>query len=435
MFSVHPTIMNAVPIHLLCIYKKRAMKKNAIQFLKKTLLYIVVFGFKTATAQTYVFTTAGATGNFGPTQSQLDTTYLTSNLNGLVTSINGVQTWTVPQTGLYHIIAIGASGGGEPPVKFGGKGALMSGDFNLTSGTVLRILVGQQGSTITGCYGGGGGSFVSTNLNTPLIIAGGGGGAGGVINSNGVHASIGQNGTAGVAGGTGGTNGNGGIASNTNGGSGGGFFTDGTGNFYMPECSTSVGKAFVYGGDGGQFDSWEPGGFGGGGSAWSGNGNGGGGGGYSGGGTSGNYFFGGGGGGSYNVGTNQNNQHAYCAGDGTVMITVLKALPLDVAPNGETLGTGTLGTPTLGINTLATEQITEQINSFNIYPNPGKDIFYVSSEEANLPSHLKVFSSIGELVYEKKVEDNLETINLSTLHAGVYYLTIGRSKARKLILE
>jgi len=297
------------------------MKTTLSKFIKTIAIHSVLLLTNTLMAQTYTFLTAGATGNTGPTQAQLDSTYASCNLNGMVVSNAGIQTLTVPISCFYYIEARGAQGGSEMPLKFGGKGSIMSGHFNLTSGTILKILVGQEGSSSNGCYGGGGGSFVSTITNSPLIIAGGGGGAGGSGGGNGADASIGNSGTAGLAGGAGGTNGNGGVAANTNGGSGAGFFTDGAGTFYTPECSTAVGRSFVNGGIGGQFDDWMPGGFGGGGSAWSGNGNGGGGGGYSGGGTCGSSFLGGGGGGSFNSGTNQVNSSGANTGDGIVIIT------------------------------------------------------------------------------------------------------------------
>jgi hypothetical protein len=290
--------------------------------LKCAMLLILVHG-RSSAQLTYSFTTAGATGNFGPDQTEIDSAYGVTNLNNQVVSTNGIQTWTVPFTGKYLIEAMGAQGGGLPPTKFGGKGASMKGEFFFTAGTILKILVGQRGSSASNCYGGGGGSFVSTLTNSALIVAGGGGGAGGLGGGNGANASVGTSGTSGLAGGTGGQNGNGGNAVNTNGGSGAGFFTDGTGIFYMPECSVSVGQAFVNGGLGGQFDSWEPGGFGGGGSGFSGNGNGGGGGGYSGGGTSGSSYLGGGGGGSFNSGTNQANTPGVGTGDGIVIFTLL----------------------------------------------------------------------------------------------------------------
>jgi hypothetical protein len=296
---------------------------------------------------------------------------------------------------MYRIEALGAQGGGDGSTKFGGKGVSMRGDFNFVAGTVLRILVGQQGSSGFGCYGGGGGSFVVDSLNTPLIIAGGGGGAGGVLGGNGVDASIGLNGTAGVAGGNGGVNGNGGNAISTNAGSGGGFYTDGTGVFYMPQCSTAVGSSFLNGGSGGQFDFWLPGGFGGGGSGWDGDGNGGGGGGYSGGGTSGSGFSGGGGAGSFNSGTNQVNTPGINSGDGQVIITQL-------------LSTG----------------ITEKTNAYNInlYPNPNNGNFMVELPDSK-DATLTISNVLGEVVYTKKA-DMINQIELNDVVQGVYHLTV-----------
>ena len=86
-------------------------------------------------------------------------------------------------TGSYVIEAWGASGAegrGANEARPGGKGAYMKGTFSLTRGTLLKILVGQAGSTgnvgsppLPG--GGGGGTFITSSSNTALIVAGGGG--------------------------------------------------------------------------------------------------------------------------------------------------------------------------------------------------------------------------------------------------------------------
>lgn len=361
----------------------------------KTLSVLLVAFLNLLNAQNiYTFKTAGATGNFGPTQAQLDSAYASTNLFG-VKSESGIQTFIIPVTGLYRIEALGAQGGGDAPVKLGGKGVSMRGDFNFTAGTVLRILVGQQGSSGTGCYGGGGGSFVVDSLNNPLIIAGGGGGAGGLLGGNGIDASIGLNGTAGAAGGNGGINGNGGDAINTNGGSGGGFYTDGTGTFYMAQCSTAVGTAFLNGGFGGQFDYWLPGGFGGGGSGWDGNGNGGGGGGYSGGGTSGSAFAAGGGAGSFNSGSNQLNTAGVNSGDGQVIITQL--LSTGIAENNDSY-------------------------NINLYPNPNNGHFIV--ELPNVKNATLIVSNLlGEVIYTKTA-DMINSVELSEVAQGVYHLSV-----------
>jgi hypothetical protein len=111
---------------------------------------------------TYTFTNASAIGNIGPTAPQITAAYLSTNLNGSVTVSSGVQSFTVPTTGPYRISAAGAQGGHS--VYNGGLGSLMVGDFTLTAGQVLKIVVGQKGLNESGdnnrSGGGGGGSFV-----------------------------------------------------------------------------------------------------------------------------------------------------------------------------------------------------------------------------------------------------------------------------------
>src|SRR4051812_3390237 len=115
--------------------------------------------------QTYTFTNAGATGINGPTQTQITNAYLSTNLQGSVTqSGNGLQTFTIPVTGGYGITAIGASGG-TPVVScvgLGGLGASMYGEYTLTAGKSLRLMVWQMGLPATNSFdgGGGGGSFL-----------------------------------------------------------------------------------------------------------------------------------------------------------------------------------------------------------------------------------------------------------------------------------
>ena len=92
----------------------------------------------------------------------------------MVTSSDGIQLFTIPSTGTYTIEVWGAQGGENSE----GYGARMKGDFHLSSGTVLKILIGQRGSRDRYAMSGGGGTFIATSNNIPLIIAGGGGGTG-----------------------------------------------------------------------------------------------------------------------------------------------------------------------------------------------------------------------------------------------------------------
>ena len=279
--------------------------------------------------KTYTFTPCGATGSVGPTQLQINNTYSNTNLMGQVTATtNGIQTWTVPYTGVFKIDARGAQGGTS--TSTGGLGATMVGDFTLTAGDVLWILVGQQGENGVSSVspgGGGGGSFVVrtpyTTTTSAILVAGGGTGGGAYTDFPGVTTTAG-----GTGGGGGGTNGSGGTGG-TRGAGGGGFLTDG-GQCTGSTAYASPGEAFVNGGRGGAkpnnttcsstFGTICAGGFGGG-SSHGGNCflNGGAGGGFSGGGGSSNGSSGGGG--SINQGSNQTNTQGNNAGDGKVIIT------------------------------------------------------------------------------------------------------------------
>ena len=64
-----------------------------------------------------------------------------------MTLVSGIQHWAVPFTGTYQITAVGASGGYvNTGTAVRGRGAYMRGDFDLTKGEVIKILVGQQGT-------------------------------------------------------------------------------------------------------------------------------------------------------------------------------------------------------------------------------------------------------------------------------------------------
>ena len=277
---------------------------------------------------TYQFTNCGATGRYGPTIGQVTSAYSGTTLDGLVTSSNGIQLFTIPSTGTYTIEVWGGQGGENSE----GYGARMKGDFHLSSGTVLKILIGQRGSRDRYAMSGGGGTFIATSDNIPLIIAGGGGGTGwssstrhettdGVINQDGQPGW--RNGSLNNQG----SNGNGGTNVNPwshGGGGGAGFYGDGAASNDARGGTPIKPLAFINGGVGGYTPSnyfgpnGEQGGFGGGSAGgWGGAG---GGGGYSGGGSDRNTQWSGGGG-SYNSGTDQDNSSGVRLGHGMAIIT------------------------------------------------------------------------------------------------------------------
>jgi len=303
-------------------FMKTASTFNVGRFFVSTLFatLFAMIGF----GQTYTFTNAGATGRFGPTQAQCNTAYGPS-----VVTINtqGIQEWVVPATGSYRIQVRGAQGASGASIRTGGFGAVMEGDFSLTAGQTLKIVVGQvglgQSSASNG--GGGGGSFVTFIDNTPIIVAGGGGGTRVDASQNGCNAGVSQ--FAGTGSGSNSFHGcglktgsltMGGISSFSWGSGGGGLI----GNGANDDTFGSGGVSFISGAIGGAstsgcgFDA--QGGFGGGGA---GNGcyGGGGGGGYSGG--DGGWIAGAGG--SFNSGINQVNLAGANSGMGLVVITNL----------------------------------------------------------------------------------------------------------------
>ena len=167
---------------------------------------------------TLTFTNCGQTGYSGPSQDQINSAYTGTALEGLVTGNSGIQYWTVPTTGYYTMEAWGAQGGRTSySGENGGNGAIMRGDFFLEGGTVLKILVGQEGADGSQSAGGAGGTFIATVENEPLLVAGGGGAANRYENgTDGTHNESGLNANSN----DGGTNGGGGEGSSSGGGGG-----------------------------------------------------------------------------------------------------------------------------------------------------------------------------------------------------------------------
>lgn len=288
---------------------------------------MAALGVSSANAQSWEFTTCGATGAQGPDQAACDTAYTGTGLAGEVTVSGGIQSWTVPASGLYRVTAVGAQGTAAEPSVVGGLGASLQAEFTLNAGTVLQVAVGQVGLEVSCNGGGGGGSFVVDPADEPLLVAGGGGGTREDVLQNGCDASLTTFGVIGS--GSDETSactvkavdeGLGGIVSSSSWGSGGaGFFGDGA---VDGSGGTTAALSWANGIVGGGIGNAE-GGFGGGGG---GNGScgGGGGGGYSGG-------DGGrvaGGGGSFAAAAAANLVASIAgSGDGGVIIEALDAEP------------------------------------------------------------------------------------------------------------
>ncbi|WP_438004563.1 hypothetical protein WME89_38165 [Sorangium sp. So ce321] len=238
-----------------------------------------------------------------------------------------LQSWTVQESGVYRITAIGARGASASQAIniSGGCGAQISGDFTLSVGDNVAILVGQKGTPAPYSGGGGGGTFVTLN-GSPLLIAGGGGGVRSGALVNGRNGSVGAAGVSGSVSSSytsgfiaGGANGLGGTRIASYGSAGGGWLGNGASDGAYGEGGFAF-SAGILGGKGGVGKSCgglAHGGYGGGGA---GNGcyGGGGGGGYSGGGGG----RVGGGGGSWNGGANPAGEEGVCTPSGHGVVTI-----------------------------------------------------------------------------------------------------------------
>lgn len=111
-----------------------------------------------------------------------------------------VQTFVIPADSDNVIARVSAAGGGSSINASGGMGSAMEGNFDVSSGDILQIIVGGAGSFgiggdgEAGGGGGGGASMVGVGTSlataTPIMIAGGGGGAGEGIGANGGNGGI-----------------------------------------------------------------------------------------------------------------------------------------------------------------------------------------------------------------------------------------------------
>ncbi|XP_077477591.1 tyrosine-protein kinase receptor [Stigmatopora argus] len=146
--------------------------------------------FSDVSLMTWFFNSCGASGPYGPTQAQCDSTYRNKNVSvtvGKEGPLKGVQMWRVPATNRYLISAYGAAGGkGAKNHNKRNHGIFISAVFPLEKGELIYILVGHQGEdacpgrnsqTQKICLGES--SVIDTRGEGGTEWSGGGGGGGG----------------------------------------------------------------------------------------------------------------------------------------------------------------------------------------------------------------------------------------------------------------
>ena len=115
--------------------------------------------------------------------------------------------------------------------------------------------------------------------------------------------------------------------------------------------------------------------------------------------------------------------------EGTGLTTVNAASGIDA-----NFGFGGAHYPTwvLLADTLATKS--ESIADFSIYPNPANDIVNIQSNETL--KNVSIFNILGKQVFNQN--NNLETLNLSNLNAGIYLIKVETEQGigtRKLVIK
>ena len=86
---------------------------------------------------------------------------------------------------------------------------------------------------------------------------------------------------------------------------------------------------------------------------------------------------------------------------------------------------------------LYTTAINEDISGLLIYPNPANNILTIVSHTVGI-ENINIYNLNGQLVLNKKLNNNHNTINVSSLEAGIYIIDIlseNTSVKRKLVIE
>ncbi|MEP5338204.1 MAG: T9SS type A sorting domain-containing protein [Algibacter sp.] len=63
-------------------------------------------------------------------------------------------------------------------------------------------------------------------------------------------------------------------------------------------------------------------------------------------------------------------------------------------------------------------------NQTKIYPNPVKDIFTITNSQS---ADIIVYNILGKVVLNKKMENNNDSVDISNLNTGVYYVSINNN--------
>ena len=151
---------------------------------------------------------------------------------------------------------------------------------------------------------------------------------------------------------------------------------------------------------------------------------------------------------SYSVTSTANTTYTWTApsgasitsGQGTNQVTVDFGSTSGNISVTETSSTCKIGPFNLFVNVSSStdiNQVTGMNDQITVYPNPGKGIIHIQSE--NTLQVIKLMNPLGEIVYSKETDAKENNIDVSLFSAGIYILSLqeaGKSAfIRKLILQ
>ena len=82
---------------------------------------------------------------------------------------------------------------------------------------------------------------------------------------------------------------------------------------------------------------------------------------------------------------------------------------------------------------IATADVSEK--PFNVFPNPTSELLHINtSNHLNSITNIRIYNTLGEIVFSKAVTGETETINISNFPTGVYCL-IGNNFRQQIIKQ
>jgi hypothetical protein len=75
--------------------------------------------------------------------------------------------------------------------------------------------------------------------------------------------------------------------------------------------------------------------------------------------------------------------------------------------------------------------VSENNNSFNIYPNPVTGKLHVKIQKIN--ADMVIYDCIGNSIQRFRLIENETIIDVSNLARGIYYIKVNNSEAQKIV--